>query len=55
MTNLWYLFAAYMIIWVAIWCYTMFLGKKQKRLFSEVERIKGLLNKQESSSTGSKT
>jgi CcmD family protein len=48
MTNLWYLFTAYTIIWVAIWSYTMWLGRKQTRLFREVERMKALLVKHES-------
>ncbi|KXS43794.1 MULTISPECIES: CcmD family protein [unclassified Candidatus Frackibacter] len=45
MKNLDYLFAGYLIIWIIIFSYTMFVGKKQKNLEEEVEFIKRTLDK----------
>ena len=45
MKSLWYLFSAYTIIWFLIWGYTMWIGRKQTRLFREIERLKTLLTK----------
>ncbi|MGQ9629062.1 MAG: CcmD family protein [bacterium] len=45
MGNLLYLFTAYSIVWVAIWGYTLWLGRREAHLFREVERLKSLLAK----------
>lgn len=44
MDNLWYLFFAYLIIWVAIWAYTVRLRIKQARLSKEIEFLKARLS-----------
>ncbi len=38
-----YLFSAYMIIWAFLFCYIFFLGKKQKNLAGEIEKLKSEL------------
>lgn len=40
-----YLFAAYMVIWLAIFGYTLLLGKRQKGIESELGYLKGILEK----------
>ena len=39
-----FLFAAYMIIWIALFTYFMSLSKKQQRLEREIETIKKILD-----------
>ena len=39
MKNLWYLFAAYSIIWTALWLYTMRLSRKNKELQEELRDL----------------
>ena len=38
-----YLFAAYMVIWTALFIYLMSLSKKQQRLDREIETLKKIL------------
>lgn len=40
MTGFWYLFAAYTIVWVVLWGYTVWLGKKQAFLFEKIESLR---------------
>ncbi len=47
MKNFWYLFAAYTIIWAAIWAYTLWLGRREARLTSEIENLKALIKEDE--------
>jgi CcmD family protein len=44
MDNLWYLFTAYLIIWVALWGFTWRLGRRQSRLSKEIEFLKARLS-----------
>jgi CcmD family protein len=39
-----FLFAAYMIIWIALFTYFMSLSKKQQRLDQEIETLKKILD-----------
>lgn len=45
MTNLWYLFVAYMIVWIGIWSYTLLLGKRQRQIAGRLENIESILSK----------
>jgi CcmD family protein len=47
MDNLWFLFAAYLIVWLAIWGYTIRLGRKQRQLSVELEHLRTLLDERE--------
>ncbi len=47
MNNLWYLFAAYTIIWAVIWRYTLRLGKRQTRLLKEIKLLKTHLEEEQ--------
>ncbi len=38
-----YLFAAYMVIWAALFFYLLSLSKKQQRLDREIETLKKIL------------
>jgi CcmD family protein len=38
-----YLFAAYMIIWLALFAYLVSLSKKQQKLDREIETLKRIL------------
>jgi CcmD family protein len=38
-----YLFAAYMVIWVALFIYLLSLSKKQQRVDREIETLKKIL------------
>ena len=38
-----YLFAAYMVIWAALFIYLVTLSKKQQRLDREIETLKKIL------------
>ena len=38
-----FLFAAYMVIWTALFIYLVSLSKKQQRLDSEIETLKKIL------------
>ena len=38
-----YLFWAYTAIWILIFAYTLYLGKKQSNLVKEIELLKGAL------------
>lgn len=49
MGNFWYLFAAYTIIWIALWAYTLLVGKRQTRLSDELESLKVLLSEKKDS------
>lgn len=42
-----YLFAAYAVIWVVIFSYTLMVGKRQRSLEKELLYIKKMLNKEE--------
>ncbi len=44
MNDMWYLFSAYLIIWVAIWGYTLRLGVRQRRLMKEIDFLKARLS-----------
>ncbi len=44
MNSLWFLFSAYLIIWIGIWGYTVHLGRKLKRLSIELEQVKTVLS-----------
>ena len=39
-----YLFAAYMVIWIALFTYLMSLSKKQQNLDREIETLKKILD-----------
>ena len=39
MKNLWYVFAAYSIIWTALWGYTIRLSRKNKELQEELHEL----------------
>ena len=39
-----YLFAAYAVIWLALFAYLMSLSSKQKKLNQEIETLKKILN-----------
>ena len=39
-----FLFAAYMVIWIALFAYLMSLSKKQQRLDREIETLKKILD-----------
>lgn len=39
-----FLFAAYMVIWIALFLYLLSLSKKQQRLDREIETLKKLLD-----------
>ncbi|MFC1944589.1 CcmD family protein [Chloroflexota bacterium] len=41
MENAGYLFAAYSIIWAAVFGYVLLLGRKQRRLERELALLKG--------------
>ncbi len=43
MSNMSYLFAAYAVIWLALFAYVMSLSSKQKTLDQEIETLKKLL------------
>ncbi|HEC61911.1 MAG TPA: CcmD family protein [bacterium] len=47
MNNLWYLFAAYTIIWAVIWGYTLRLGKRQTLLLQEIKLLKAHLDEEQ--------
>ncbi len=49
MKNFWYLFAAYTIIWAALWVYTLWLGRREAHLSAEVENLKALLSEDDTS------
>jgi len=38
-----YLFAAYMVIWIALFTYILSLSKRQKRLDREIETLRRIL------------
>ncbi|HLE21718.1 MAG TPA: CcmD family protein [Vicinamibacteria bacterium] len=38
-----YLFAAYMVIWIALFTYILSLSKRQKRLHREIETLRRIL------------
>ncbi len=44
MENLWYLFSAYLIIWLALWGYTIRMSRRQTRLANEITSIKDQLS-----------
>ena len=39
-----FLFAAYMVIWIALFTYLMSLSKKQQKLDREIETLKKILD-----------
>ena len=43
MKNFWYLFAAYTIIWSALWGYIIYLGRRQTRLSEKIDSLKAIL------------
>jgi len=47
MKNIYFLVAAYSIIWVVVFGYVFNLVKKQKGLDREIERLKNILQKNE--------
>jgi CcmD family protein len=51
MRNFWYLFAAYTIIWTALFAYIMHLGRKNRELRDELQdlqaRVERLVAKKE--------
>lgn len=38
--NLWYLFAAYLAIWIGLWIYAVGLGFRQRSMRQEIESLK---------------
>jgi len=38
--RLWFLFAAYTIVWLAIFCYVLILGKKQRKISTELNALR---------------
>jgi CcmD family protein len=38
--NFWYLFAAYSIIWAALWVYMLHLSQKNKELQEELRALR---------------
>ena len=44
MENQWYLFSAYLIIWLALWGYTIRMSIRQKRLSHEITSLKDQLS-----------
>ncbi len=45
MKNFWYLFAAYSVIWIVIFIYTLILYRRMKGLEAELQAIKNDLQK----------
>ncbi|HEB30619.1 MAG TPA: CcmD family protein [Spirochaetes bacterium] len=45
MLNMWYLFTALLVVWIAIGSYSLWMGKKQGNLLKEVQRLKKLMAK----------
>ncbi len=41
--NLWYLFAAFAVIWVGVLAYVLFLAQKQRQLRRDIDRLKGMI------------
>lgn len=47
MDNLDYLFAAYMVIWVAVFGYVLFIHQKRRHLQRRIELLEEETNKQQ--------
>ena len=47
MKELWYLFAAYLAIWIGLWVYLISLAARQRGLRRRIEDLKQLLGPQE--------
>jgi CcmD family protein len=45
MLNMWFLFTALLVVWIAIGSYSLWMGKKQVNLSKEVQRLKNLISK----------
>ncbi len=40
MDKLWYMLAAFSIVWSVVWGYTFFMSRKQSKLIKELEQLK---------------
>ena len=49
MSNLGFLFTAYLLIWVALAIYMLSIFRRQKALESELERLESLVREQNAS------
>lgn len=47
MKELWYLFAAYLAIWIGLWAYVISLAARQRALKHRIEDLRQLLGEQE--------
>ena len=47
MENSIFLFAAYSIVWIAVFGYVLYLYRKQKRVLNEIKLIKERIDKKE--------
>ncbi len=45
MLNMWYLFTALLVVWIAIGSYSLWMGKKQVHLAKELKRLKNIMAK----------
>lgn len=43
MNNFWYMFAAFLIIWIAVLAYVLSLAQRQKQLRREINQLKSAL------------
>lgn len=43
MANFWYMFAVFLIIWIAVLAYVFSLSQRQKQLRREIEQLKSAL------------
>lgn len=43
--ELWYLFVAYLLIWVSLFAYLAYLGRQQGRLAAELDLLRRLLER----------
>lgn len=49
MDNLGYMFAAFAVIWVGVLAYVLFLAQKQRQLRRDIDRLKGMIKKEDRS------
>jgi CcmD family protein len=47
MENIWYLFAAYTVIWVALWGFILRLARREKLLSKKIESLRVRLAKRD--------
>jgi CcmD family protein len=51
MDDLGYLFAAYTVIWLAVFCYLVYLHLKQKRLQQQIDFLTGYAEESDTNNT----